>query len=329
MNKSPLFIISGATASGKTSLSIALAQKLIANNISAEVINFDSLLFYKDLNIGTAKPSAQEREGIAHHLIDICSIHEDMNASRFSILAAQIIEQLHLKNIVPILVGGSAFYIRALIKGMYETTTISEETRSSVEDVLKMKGYPFIREELKRLDLESYKQLHENDEYRNIRAYEFYQQTGTPISKEKSKIEDPYDFSISQYGHWDIFHIYLDIPREEHWPIMEKRTHEMLSCGLINEVKEIMGRDDVIGDEKALQSIGYKETVEYIKNTAHNDEEELAQRIYISTRQLSKSQKTFFKKIKPKHIFHPLQDKDKVLNEGLEFLRTYYKAEEN
>jgi len=328
MNKSPLFVISGATASGKTSLSIALAQKLIPNNITAEVINFDSLLFYKDLNIGTAKPSAQEKAGIAHHLIDICSIHEDMNASRFSDLAAQIIEQLHLKKTVPILVGGSAFYIRALIKGMYETTTISEETRSRVQNVLKMKGYNFVREELKRLDQESYSQLHENDEYRNIRAYEFHLQTGKPISEEKSKIEDPYDFTISQYPHWDIFHIYLDIPREEHWPIMEKRTHEMLNSGLINEVKEIMSRSDVTGDEKALQSIGYKETVEYIKNSKDTDEEELSQRIYISTRQLSKSQKTFFKKIKPKHIFHPLLDKDKVLNEGLEFLRTYYKVEE-
>ncbi len=328
MNKSPLFIISGATASGKTSLSIALAQKLIANNIPAEIINFDSLLFYKDLNIGTAKPSAQEKEGIAHHLIDICSIHEDMNASRFSVLAAKIIEQLHLKNTVPILVGGSAFYIRALIKGMYETTTISDETRSRVEDVLKMKGYHFVREELKRLDQESYTQLHENDEYRNVRAYEFHLQTGKPISEEKSKIEDPYDFSNSQYAHWDIFHIYLDIPREEHWPIMEKRTHEMLNSGLINEVKEIINRSDVSGDEKALQSIGYKETVEYIKHSKECDEEELIQRIYISTRQLSKSQKTFFKKIKPKHTFHPLLDKDKVLNEGLDFLRTYYKGEE-
>ncbi len=326
MNKSPVFIISGATASGKTSLSIELALNLIEKGIKAEIINFDSLLFYKGLNIGTAKPTESEKQNVPHHLINICSIEEEMNASKFTELATPLIEKLHRENIVPILVGGSAFYIRALVKGMYESTSISEETRNQVEKTLEEKGFSFIREKLESFDNASYNSLHENDEYRNIRAYEFYIQTGRPISQEKSKIEDPYDFEQNQHPDWDIFHIYLDLPKEEHWEIMEKRTKEMLNRGLLDEVSNILKDDSLTGEEKSLQSIGYKESVEYIRKTSPDiqTEDELCERIFISTRQLSKSQKTFFKKIKPKHTYHPLCDKNTVITEGLDFLSKYY-----
>lgn len=326
MTKSPVFIISGATASGKTSLSINLALELSSRNIKSEVINFDSLLFYKDLDIGTAKPSESEKKGVPHHLINICNIKEEMNANKFIELARPLIEQLHQENKVPILVGGSAFYIRALIKGMYQSTPISEKTRQKVDQTLNEKGFHFIREELKRVDLTSYEALHENDEYRNIRAYEFYIQTGSSISEEKTKIEDPYDFNDNQHPEWDIFHIYLDIPKEEHWSIIEKRTHSMIEQGLIKEVEAILADENITGREKSLQSIGYKESVEYIRRESSELQsiEALSERIYISTRQLAKAQKTFFKKIRPKHTYHPLCDKNRVIKEGLDFLSKYY-----
>lgn len=323
MSKSPLFIISGATASGKTSLSIDLALELKAHEIEAEIVNFDSLLFYKGLDIGTAKPSPQERHGVPHHLIDICEISEEMNASKFIQLAEPLISKLHNEHKIPILVGGSAFYIRALIKGMYDGTSISDKTRSTVDQTLKEKGFSYIREELARVDPNSYQSLHENDEYRNIRAYEFYLQTGTPISKEKSKIEDPYDFEQTEHSEWDIFHIYLEVPKEEHWNIIKKRTHEMVEQGLLDEVSTLLKSDHLIGDEKSLQSIGYKESVEFLQSGNGESKEDLAEKIYISTRQLAKSQKTFFKKIKPKHTYHPLKDKDKIIIEGLKFLSKY------
>ncbi len=324
MNKRPIFIISGATASGKTGLSIDLAKACIQSNFPTEIINFDSLLFYKDLNIGTAKPSLMERDGIHHHLIDVCELNDEMNASRFSEMASSIIENLHARNITPILVGGSAFYIRALIKGMYEGTTITDEIRSKVASIFTDKGIDHIREVLKDQDPDSFNRLHENDEYRNLRAYEFLLQTGKPISLEKEKIEDPYDFSQTQHPQWESYHIYLDLPKEEHWPIMEMRTKQMIKLGLIDEVKDILKRDGISGSEKSLQSIGYKETIDFLRGETLLTQQELIERIYISTRQLSKSQKTFFKKIKPKHNYHPLQDRDKIVQESLKFLSTFY-----
>ena len=247
-----------------------------------------------------------------------------MNANRFIELATNLVEDLHRRKIVPILVGGSAFYIRALIKGMYEGTTITAETRSLVNKIHQEKGIDYIREILKEKDPESFETLHENDEYRNLRAYEFLTQTGTPISKEKSKIEDPYDFNQTSHPEWEPYHIYLDLPKEEHWPIMESRTQEMLDHGLTEEVRAILEKEGVTGQEKSLQSIGYKETIDYLNGGELSTIEELRERIYISTRQLSKSQKTFFKKIKPKHSYHPLQDKDKIISEGLKYLEQFY-----
>jgi len=234
-----------------------------------------------------------------------------------------LISKLHNEHKIPILVGGSAFYIRALIKGMYDGTSISDETRSTVDQTLKEKGFSYIREELARIDPNSYQSLHENDEYRNIRAYEFYLQTGHPISKEKNKIQDPYDFQQTGHPEWDVFHIYLDIPKEEHWKIIEKRTYKMLEQGLLSEVSSLLKSNLISGEEKSLQSIGYKETVEFLQKENMKSKEDLAERIYISTRQLAKSQKTFFKKIKPKQTYHPLKDRDKIMTEGLQFLLKY------
>jgi len=325
MTKFPVFIISGATASGKTSLSITLAQNLKSKGFSAEIVNFDSLLFYKDLNIGTAKPSQEERKNIPHHLIDICDIHQEMNASKFNKMAQSLISNLHRENKIPILVGGSAFYIRALIKGMYKGPSISEQTKQEVEHILNEKGFSYIRNMLKHLDPSSYQSLHENDQYRNIRAFEFYYQLGRPISQEKNEIVDPYDFEKNQHPQWDIFHIYLDIPKEEHWPIIKMRTQKMITQGLLCEVSNILKNKELTNDEKCLQSIGYKEAIDYLQNQNPHIEsqKDLCEQIYISTRQLAKSQKTFFKKIKPKHTYHPLNDKNKILEEGLSFLSKY------
>jgi tRNA dimethylallyltransferase len=119
----PIILITGPTATGKTRTSINLCKFLIKNNIASEVINFDSLIFYRELNIGSAKPSDEELTSVPHHLINTHSIRTPLNASDYSKLAKGIIHKLHQESIVPILVGGSAFYIRALIKGMYESET--------------------------------------------------------------------------------------------------------------------------------------------------------------------------------------------------------------
>lgn len=319
MNK--LIIVSGATATGKTDTAINIAKSLSTPDQKIEVINFDSLVFYKELTIGTAKPTPEEQNGINHHLVGSESIFAPLNASEFVIKAEPIIKDLHNKNIVPVLVGGSAFYIRALIKGMYESTTVSSEIRKKTEEIFEKEGIEYFIKYLKEHDPASAEQLHQNDHYRVIRAVEHHMETGTKISSQKEELDKnlPYDFSHNPlHPDWDVKHIYLEVPKPEHLEIIESRAKKMVNAGLIEEVTELLD-GKASGNEKPLLSIGYKETQDYIAGRI-TEIDGLLERISISTRQLAKSQKTFFKKIVPKSTFNPLTDKEALLAEVKMFL---------
>ena len=307
-NKKKVIIISGSTASGKTSTSIELAKELVKEKSQSPIIiNFDSLLFYKELNIGTAKPTLKEQGGIEHEMIGIVSAKKELNAADYIKKTLPLINQYLENKREVILVGGSAFYIRALIKGMYDSPTTPLEIKKEVEDLFKTQGIDGIRNILEIKDPPSYKQLHENDHYRNIRALEHFLTTGSPFSKQKEAFDknEPYNFSKIIHN-WDIEHIYLEIEKEKHWKIMEERASLMVKSGLIKEVQSILnlGFD---GSEKPLKSIGYKETISFIHGdiSTHSD---LIERIYLSTRKLAKAQKTFFNKISNKQSFNPLKD---------------------
>ncbi len=315
-----LIIISGATATGKTSFSLKIANLIKKEKLSqVKIINFDSLLFYKELNIGTAKPTLKEQDGHEHLLIDITTAKNPMNAHQYIQLAEKEINKCHSANIIPILVGGSAFYLRALIKGMYESTSISQELRERLDQEYKENGIkPFI-EFLNKNDPASIETLHENDHYRIIRAVEHFEQTGKPLSEEKKRMDDldPYDLSKGK-NEWDLHHIYLELPREEHWSYITHRTNQMISKGLVQEVEGLL-KNGFTGEEKPLQSIGYLETLSFLKGE-FEDEAAFSERISISTRQLAKSQRTFFKKITPKSSYHPLKDEEKLLRECKDFI---------
>jgi tRNA dimethylallyltransferase len=312
MNK--LIIISGPTASGKTKTSIELAKKIESSlKKKCVIINFDSLLFYKEISIGTAKPTLAERQGIEHAMIDIESITNPMNASSYIDKAQTIIQNCMLQNICPILVGGSAFYLRALLKGMYDTGEASLEATSDVENLYKEQGIGPILDYLKLNDPEALNFLHINDHYRLMRAAIHHKSSNQKISDQK-KISDqnnPYDFESNKH-HWKILHIYLDLPKEEHYEIIKKRTQLMFKEGLLEEIEKLTSLGFHL-DEKPLASIGYKEAIELRKGLFRSTEE-CMERISISTRQLAKSQRTFFKKITPKLLFNPLSDQDKIFS---------------
>lgn len=315
-----LIIISGATATGKTEFSLKIADLIKNENLgSSKIINFDSLLFYKELNIGTAKPTLEERRGHEHLLIDIASITTPMNAHQYIELAEKEINDCHQEGSIPILVGGSAFYLRALIKGMYESCRISPELREQVDLEYKEKGIdPFISF-LKKHDPKSHETLHENDHYRIIRAYEHFKQSGTPLSEEKERMDElnPYDLSLGK-NDWELHHIYLELPKEEHWSYITSRTTSMIQQGLVLEVENLL-KAGFTGSEKPLGSIGYTETLSFLKGEFKNEADYL-ERISISTRQLAKSQRTFFKKITPKSSYHPLKDELRLLAECKDFI---------
>jgi tRNA dimethylallyltransferase len=299
-NNKRVIIISGATATGKTALSLQIASLLKSKYFVPHIINFDSLCFYRELNIGTAKPDKQERSFCPHHLFDLADFKNPLNAADFVKLATPLMQQLleeNEKNRL-ILVGGSGFYLRALMLGMYELPQ-KKETVSleglSIDD---------IRKELATLDPESFHSLHPNDHYRNTRALQYYKETGEKISTQKELRQDAYDFSESLYPH---LHLFLHIERQAHIQLIERRTKKMLADHLVDEVQNLISQHGDLRSIKTMQSIGYKETLDFltdqhfIKNLT-----DLEERISISTRQLAKSQNTIFQKITPKIHYHPL-----------------------
>ncbi|MCR9205690.1 MAG: tRNA (adenosine(37)-N6)-dimethylallyltransferase MiaA, partial [Halobacteriovoraceae bacterium] len=328
-SSSPLILLTGATATGKTQISLEIAKELSKSNIKSEIINGDSLLFYRELNIGTAKPEKGELALVPHHLIDTRSVTEPMNASDYAKEAEVLIDHLHSQKIVPIITGGSAFYVRALIKGLYEGESSSEESIKKVQQLEAQGGWSSVRSSLKEYDPESFESLHENDHYRNKRALEYFFTTGKKFSSEKiaKEEEGPYDFSKPQKSHWRIHHAYLQIPKEDHWEIMDKRVEQMLKRGLVEETQHLLekGYDPHL---KPLQSIGYKETIDYLKfletqiveKDKPTDIISLRERIFINTRRLAKSQKTFFKKINPKITYNSLREQNQIIKETLDFL---------
>jgi tRNA dimethylallyltransferase len=313
MNK--LIVISGPTASGKTRISIEIAKSAP----DCVIVNFDSLLFYKEISIGTAKPTLEEQSGIPHYMVDIESISSPMNAAQFIKQAETLITDLMKKDKTVILVGGSAFYLRALLKGMYESPTTSDDIKEKLDLWYKNEGItPFI-DYLKKHDPEALTYLHVNDHYRLQRAVEHFESTGTKISAQKNKLDelDPYDFSSIVHP-WDVLNIYLDLPKDQHFQIILERTKKMFEAGLMKEIEELSQAGFTLS-EKPLASIGYKEAIEFRQGLFKN-QDECIERIAISTRQLAKSQRTFFNKIKPKESFNPIHDQAKILLRVKEFL---------
>lgn len=318
MNK--LIIISGPTASGKTKTSIELAEKIIHKlKIPTVIVNFDSLLFYKEISIGSAKPTLQERKNIEHFLIDIESITSPMNAADFIKIGENLITDLLARNKCVILVGGSAFYLRALLKGMYESTTPTENIKNHFETLYQKEGIDPIIEFLKKNDPDSLINLHQNDHYRLTRAALHFEMTGTKMSAQKKRLDDqaPYDFSDIIHP-WKILHLYLDLPKDQHFEIILERTKKMFSDGLMEEIEGLVQQGFTLS-EKPLASIGYKEAID-LRNGLFKTQEECIERIAISTRQLAKSQRTFFKKITPKLSFNPLSDQEKIHSTVEQFL---------
>ncbi len=313
MNKQ-VIIISGPTACGKTQTSLNIANFLKkTTQKKIEIINFDSLLFYSELNIGTAKPTPDELSLFPHHMINVISIREEFNAARFIAETKKILEQMSDEQIF-ILVGGSGFYLRSLLKGMYEGPSSSDKIKEEVQKNYQQNGIAYILSFLQEHDPESIRTLHPNDHYRLLRAYEFFLTTGMPISIQKTKMEDqnPYDFSKNIFPDHFFTHFYLDLPKEKHWEIIQNRTEQMIKNGLVEEVRSLL-LSNFTGQEKALQSIGHKETLQFLRGELKNIDE-LKEKISIATRQLAKSQRTFFNKVQPKIQINPLEDQAKLLS---------------
>lgn len=278
----PLIILTGPTAVGKTELSIALAK-----SIGGEIISADSMQVYKYMDIGTAKIRSEEMDGVPHHLIDILEPDVAFNVAMFKDLAKSSVEDIYSRGRIPILVGGTGFYIQALL---YDIDFSEEDSDSSIrkelETLVEIKGAAFLHEKLREVDPESAEQIHANNVKRVIRALEYYQLHGEKISThnetERHK-ESPYDF----------LYFVLTHDRQVLYERIEKRIDQMIDHGLISEVDNLLkkGYDSSL---VSMQGLGYKELIPYLQKKCTLDEA-----IYVlkrDTRHFAKRQLTWFRR---------------------------------
>ena len=277
MNRHLITII-GPTAIGKTNLAIK-----IADYFKTEIVSADSRQFYKEMNIGTAKPSNSELNSIKHHLINNKSINDNYNISDYEKDALKSIKSIFNKNDAAILVGGSGLYINTVLYGLDEIPGISDEIRNSLYLDLELKGIKKLQEELKLLDPASYSDIDINNPRRLIRALEVSISTGKSYSSFLKKKKKKRDFNIIVLG--------INQERSELYNKINTRVDNMIESGLINEVKELHNLKGL----NALNTIGYREVFNYIEDKYSLDE--CINEIKKNTRRYAKRQLTWFKSI--------------------------------
>ncbi|MDR0979101.1 MAG: tRNA (adenosine(37)-N6)-dimethylallyltransferase MiaA [Lachnospiraceae bacterium] len=281
--KPEIIVIVGPTASGKTSLSIKLAKQK-----NGEIISADSMQIYKYMDIGTAKVTKDEMQGIPHYMIDIVSPNERFSVSDYVKQATECIEKILAKGKTPIVVGGTGLYIDSLIYGIkFSELKIDEEYREKLNKIAAEEGLENLYNMAVEIDPEAMKIISKNDRKRIIRILEIYKQTGKTKTQQnvESRLESvPYTYKV--YG--------IDMKRDLLYERINKRVDIMLENGLIEEVKDILGKYNEF--PTAMQGLGYKEVVEYLNGITTM--EEMIEKLKKETRRYAKRQLTWFRKNK-------------------------------
>jgi len=291
-----VIVLCGPTATGKSELAVELALRF-----NGEVINFDSQQFYQGLNIGTAKPTEEEKRGVPHHLYSILSPDEEMNAGKFLELVDPVVEDVWGRGKVPILVGGTGLYLRAFEYGLFEVI-VPKEIRERVRAMVR-ENLAFAYEELKRLDPEYAKKVSPKDFVRISRALEVCLATGKPFSE----FHKSHSFASAK-PRYSILKIGLNLEREELYNKINKRVLEMINRGWVDEVKRLLDMG-YSPSAKAFKAIGYRYIISYLKGEMSLDTAiKLIQR---DTRRYAKRQITWFKKEKNIHWFRP-EEREKI-----------------
>ena len=283
--KKKLIILTGPTAVGQTKLSIETARML-----NAEIISADSMQVYKYMDIGTAKITKEEMEDITHYMVDELEPDEEFNVLVFKRLALKYMDEIYKKGKIPLIVGGTGFYIQALLYDIDFTENDDDggTIRTELEKLAREKGGEYLHSELAKVDNESAKDIHPNNVKKVIRALEYYKLTGQKMSehnKEQRQKESPYNF----------LYLVLNDDRQLLYDRIDKRIDIMLKDGLIDEVKSLKEKG-YTKDLVSMQGLGYKEILDYLDGSSTLDEA-----IYIlkrDTRHFAKRQLTWFRREK-------------------------------
>ncbi len=308
--KRPLIILTGPTAVGKTAASIGLAKA-----VEGEIISADSMQVYRGMDIGSAKISRKEMDGVRHYLVDVLEPEEEFNVVKFQRLARQAAEEIYSRNKIPIVVGGTGFYIQALLYDIDFTENDGDiSLRQELEKTAEEKGPEYLHQLLQKVDPQAARDLHPNNIKRVIRALEFYRQTGQKISehnrKERAK-ESPYRYA----------YFVLTDDRARLYDRIDRRVDAMMEAGLLEEVRSLRDRG-VKRTCTSMQGLGYKELYACLEGECSLDE--AVRIIKRDTRHFAKRQLTWFRRERDviwldKGRF--LQDEGRILQEMLRCLK--------
>ncbi len=306
MDKPKVIVIAGPTASGKTALGVELAKA-----INGEIVSSDSMQIYRDMTIGTAKPREEEMEGIKHYLIDFVSPDKRYSVANFKKDAEEAIENILNKGKVPIVVGGTGLYIDSLIYGIeFPEIQYDEEYRNELMKIAETDdGLKSLYDKAAQIDEKALEKISPNDKKRIIRILEVYKATG----KTKTELEIKSKEKGPKYN-YKVFAINMD--REKLYNRINLRVDNMISEGLIEEVRGLLDKYKIF--PTAMQGLGYKEVVEYLKGATSKDE--MIDRIKQETRRYAKRQLTWFRKnkdIKWLDGLNTKQDNVRIILEGL------------
>lgn len=319
--KPPVVFIMGPTASGKTDLAIALSQHL-----PIDVISVDSALIYRDMDIGTAKPTADELAKTPHGLINICDPSESYSAADFCRDAQQAIDASHAAGRIPVLVGGTMMYFNALLKGLADMPATDDITRQQIEAEAAEKGWPAIHAELALVDAASAEKIHPNHSHRIARALAVYRMSGKTMSAFREEQAAQAGDECTFTNRYNVVQFAL-LPVDRAWlhDRIQVRYQRMLGQGFIDEVTSLYQRGDLHPDMPSIRAVGYRQVWEFL--AGETDYDTMVEKGVAATRQLAKRQLTWLRGWKNLELLEidvshtTLDDNlDKNLNKALNFL---------
>ena len=300
-----LVVITGPTAVGKTDISIKLAKE-----INGEIISADSIQVYKGLDIGSAKITTEEMDGVKHHLIDVLEPTDEFDIYTFKTMAEEAINEIYENGKVPIIVGGTGFYIQSVLYDVdFEETEVNMDYRKELEELVSTYGNEYVHKMLEDVDPEYAAGIHPNNLKRVIRALEFYKENNVPLSEhnaEQRENNSPYNFA----------YYVLNDDREVLYDRINKRVDKMFDEGLVDEVKGL--KDTGLNESnQCMQGIGYKEVLDYLNGNISLDETK--DLIKKNTRHFAKRQLTWFRREKVVEMID-YRDFDRDTDKVLEFM---------
>ncbi|MCJ8502800.1 tRNA (adenosine(37)-N6)-dimethylallyltransferase MiaA [Desulfatitalea alkaliphila] len=275
-----MLVVCGPTGVGKTAFGIDLARR-----VGGRIVGADSMQIYRGMDIGTAKPTAEEQAAVVHYMVDIVDPDQPFDAAAYARRADDVVRQLKAEGIVPVVVGGTGLYIRALVYGLFDAPPADSALRRRLQAQLDQEGAAALHARLAALDPAAAERIHPNDAYRIVRALEVVTETGHPISEHHRR----HGFRRPRYR---VLTIGLELPREQLYARIDRRVDAMLAEGLLDEVRGLLARgyDPRL---KSMQSLGYRHMVDYIQGRL--DWEEAVRSLKRDHRRYAKRQITWFR----------------------------------